>query len=1276
MNKICRETGSGTDRRGRLCNTGGSVRALAGTYRLRRLSLAVAILLILPVAQAWAADAVCVDPASPTIVVVGTTSGAGNEVACGDGATASGANAVAIGNAAMASNPNDVFIGNGAGIGFVPKGTNTGFNPANYMVLNGQIRRLDGSIPPASEIANFYIQGKTVKALQDFTNPLSQPTATQNNIGLGLNAGRNSTGYGNFAAGNGASQNFYGNDAISIGTNANSYAQMTRGFQSVAIGANTITSADNAIALGYNAQVAASGLSTLADGSIAIGSSSRVTGPSSIAMGESAQSNGMRSVAVGFGSGVYVANALQSGNVAIGSWASTGISRTGVVVGGSSNVAIGNAANATGNASVAIGNGATAVQLGMALGNGATAIGDTSFAFAGGSYASGYNGMSLGPYSRALGGMSVSLGEGAVSVGESSLAVGSGTYVSGLNSGAFGATAPANVFHNRDYTDGTAGSSNLSMVLGNNAYAIGNNNLIGATSTGSLAMGNGVRIGADSASVTQLSSIVNGVTRYTFSTSVSGTQPVTNAVGVGNQAQIWSQNGIAIGSNTFVGDRFDVTGSRNAMAIGNQAQALAMSSLSLGDGAISSGLSSIAIGERAEATGDYTMAMGRLAWARGYESIAIGAQSIVNGSSSSAWGNANVVNGNFSHAVGSSNFIAADSVFVLGSSVTVPVGMDFAVLLGESAAASPAVPVASATVGGITYGGFNGISRSPGFIVSIGQEGDERQIKNMSAGQISATSTDAINGSQLYATQVVIDNLAQAAANNFGGGAAVNADGSLTAPGYSVGGATYNNVGGAITAQDAIVTEQGNTTAASFGGNSAYNPATGTVTAQLVVGGTTYNNVNSALNAINSTASAGWNLTAQGANGSNVAPDSSVDLGNTDGNIVIAKSAANNNVTFNLADNIVVDSVTAGNSVVDNTGVTVNGGANGPVSLSNTGLNNGGNTITNVAAGNVSATSTEAVNGSQLYQTNQVVQNLGNSTASALGGTSTYDPTTGTVTAGLVVGGATYNNVNDALQAVNTVATQAKTTVSSGNNIVVTTTTNADGSANYQVATSNDLSVNSVTAGNTVVGVGGVSVDGGPNGSVSLSNTGLDNGGNTITHVAAGVNGTDAVNVNQLNGIAAGGVQYDKNANGSVNTSSITLNPGGTGGTTIHNVAAGMAPTDAVNVSQLTTGMANTLGQANAYTDARLYDINNDIWTMQRGYRGASASAMAMAGLPQAYLPGKSMLAAGVGGYQGEYGMAIGLSGITENGKWVYKAQASGNTSRDWGFSVGAGVQW
>jgi len=152
------------------------------------------------------------------------------------------------------------------------------------------------------------------------------------------------------------------------------------------------------------------------------------------------------------------------------------------------------------------------------------------------------------------------------------------------------------------------------------------------------------------------------------------------------------------------------------------------------------------------------------------------------------------------------------------------------------------------------------------------------------------------------------------------------------------------------------------------------------------------------------------------------------------------------------------------------------------------------------------------------------------------------------------------------------------------------------------------------------------------------------------------------------------GAQTNYNAayvGGSTSTGEVNV-----GGRTISGVAPGIAGTDAVNVNQLQAGVNHAINVANQYTDNRITQIQNDVWTMDRGYRGATASAMAMAGLPQAYLPGKSMLAVGFGGYQNEYGMAVGLSGITENGRYVYKVQASGNTTRDWGFSVGAGLQW
>ncbi|MDK4605665.1 hypothetical protein QG044_11040, partial [Kingella kingae] len=97
-----------------------------------------------------------------------------------------------------------------------------------------------------------------------------------------------------------------------------------------------------------------------------------------------------------------------------------------------------------------------------------------------------------------------------------------------------------------------------------------------------------------------------------------------------------------------------------------------------------------------------------------------------------------------------------------------------------------------------------------------------------------------------------------------------------------------------------------------------------------------------------------------GKNGSVVNPGGTVDMKNTDGNIVISKDAANNDVVYDLAKNITVDSVTAGNTTVNNAGITIkNTDPNKTVSLTDGGLNNGGNTITNVAAG---VNDTDAVN--------------------------------------------------------------------------------------------------------------------------------------------------------------------------------------------------------------------------------------------------------------------------------------------------------------------------
>ena len=150
-------------------------------------------------------------------------------------------------------------------------------------------------------------------------------------------------------------------------------------------------------------------------------------------------------------------------------------------------------------------------------------------------------------------------------------------------------------------------------------------------------------------------------------------------------------------------------------------------------------------------------------------------------------------------------------------------------------------------------------------------------------------------------------------------------------------------------------------------GNKISNVAAGTENTDAV-------NV-SQLKDVEKVANKGWNLTANGKDSSNVKPSDTVDLKNTDKNIDITKDG--HNVTFNLAKDINVDSVTAGNTVMNNDGVKVgddvaltkDGLKAGDVSVTTDGVNAGNNKVSNVAAGDVNETSKDAVNGSQLYQT-------------------------------------------------------------------------------------------------------------------------------------------------------------------------------------------------------------------------------------------------------------------------------------------------------------------
>ena len=175
-----------------------------------------------------------------------------------------------------------------------------------------------------------------------------------------------------------------------------------------------------------------------------------------------------------------------------------------------------------------------------------------------------------------------------------------------------------------------------------------------------------------------------------------------------------------------------------------------------------------------------------------------------------------------------------------------------------------------------------------------------------------------------------------------------------------------------------------------------------------------------------------------------------------------------------------------------------------------------------------------------------------------------------------------------------------------------------------------------------------------------------------ITNVAAGKNDTDAVNVAQLKSSEAGSVRYDTKSDGSVDYSNISLGDGKGGTTRISNVSAGVNNNDAVNYAQLKQSVQET----KQYTDQRMVEMDNKLSKTESKLSGGIASAIAMTGLPQAYTPGASMTSIGGGTYNGESAVALGVSMVSANGRWVYKLQGSTNSQGEYSAAIGAGIQW
>ena len=137
----------------------------------------------------------------------------------------------------------------------------------------------------------------------------------------------------------------------------------------------------------------------------------------------------------------------------------------------------------------------------------------------------------------------------------------------------------------------------------------------------------------------------------------------------------------------------------------------------------------------------------------------------------------------------------------------------------------------------------------------------------------------------------------------------------------------------------------------------------------------------------------------------------------------------------------------------------------------------------------------------------------------------------------------------------------------------------------------------------------------------------------------------------------------------------VTFNAGGAA-TVLSNVAAGVSTTDAVNVGQLNSGINSAVTQANSYTDGRIAALDFDLRTVRRDSYAGTSSALAAAGLPQAYEAGKGMVAIGGGTYAGQSAVAVGMSKAFNDGHTVVKLSGTYDSQGRAGGAGGIGYQF
>ena len=561
--------------------------------------------------------------------------------------------------------------------------------------------------------------------------------------GTAVGSSSKASGFGAFAGGVGAQAQ--GRGAVAIGGGSTATYNNTTGYvyndnaaatasDAVAIGTGAKAEESNAISIGYHSNAKAGN-------SLAVGSNAAATGEGSVAVGRNNTASGASAIAMGI-----LANATGTSSTALGMQAAAS---------GNNTVAIGPSAKAIADDSIAVGTNNTVAEKGVAIGKNVKAkastyenmvVGiDSEASGAGGAMAvgmkvttTGMDAVTVGRESKATGAWGVAVGRKANATGATSVALGTDVTASGGNSAAMGSNATSSGPGSLAIGSGTG---NATTALGANAIAMGTSSV--AASSNAIAMGNGaVANGADALAIGRSAQIANASTRQ--------------AIVIGSNASVGAntQQSIAIGSGNIAGEGATVAGDQS-IAIGGNVVVPGHSAVAIGGDDVNKAmLSTVTYTDKNGNTisnqnlrNAYSVLTGGTM--TGYIPTTASHGGVAYGVSAKAG------NGGVAVGMGADSYSRAGSSEPLTNAVALGMGaratLDNSVAIGGGSNTNhSATSQTHAVVNGIEVHWQGGANIKPGDVVSFGGDGYERQLKNVAPGEVSATSTDAVNGSQLF----------------------------------------------------------------------------------------------------------------------------------------------------------------------------------------------------------------------------------------------------------------------------------------------------------------------------------------------------------------------------------------------------------------------------------------------------------------------------------------------------------------------------------------------